>query len=250
MHRLAEQAHPAFPSPSTTPSSSPRAMATEGTASTGWETFLDAVIRAGFAISGTWPMRTELGNRMRRHRHQRPRLQHRPRLPPARGRCAHRHAPRVRHRAQGRAARGARPPAARQHRAGGPGAGGHRPRHGSLHPLCQGARRRGQAALGARGTGAHQPDPRRGAGRAGRRLRRRQPLGAGVVRASGFAEGEYGVAETLSKAKNTSVAGMVEAGIVASKRGKVRLLEARRTARRLGPDDGPAAHGVGDRCIT
>ena len=31
---------------------------------------------------------------------------------------------------------------------------------------------------------------------------------------SGFAEGEYGVAETLSKAKNTSVAGMVEAGIL------------------------------------
>ena len=41
---------------------------------------------------------------------------------------------------------------------------------------------------------------------------------------SGFAEGEYGVAEQLSKSKNTSVAGMVEAGIVASKGGKVRLL--------------------------
>lgn len=41
---------------------------------------------------------------------------------------------------------------------------------------------------------------------------------------SGFAEGEYGVAEQLSKAKNTSVAGMVEAGILESKRGKVRLL--------------------------
>ena len=41
---------------------------------------------------------------------------------------------------------------------------------------------------------------------------------------SGFAEGEYGVAETLSKAKNTSVAGLVEAGILASSRGKVRLL--------------------------
>jgi putative DNA methylase len=40
----------------------------------------------------------------------------------------------------------------------------------------------------------------------------------------GFAEGEYGVAETLSKAKNTSVAGMVEAGVIASKGGKVRLL--------------------------
>jgi putative DNA methylase len=41
---------------------------------------------------------------------------------------------------------------------------------------------------------------------------------------SGFDEGEYGVAEQLSKSKNTSVAGMVEAGIVESKRGKVRLL--------------------------
>ena len=48
---------------------------------------------------------------------------------------------------------------------------------------------------------------------------------------SGFAEGEYGVAETLSKAKNTSVDGMVEAGILASKGGKVRLLS---------PDELPA----------
>jgi putative DNA methylase len=36
----------------------------EGSASTGWETFLSAVIQSGFAITGTWPMRTELGNRM------------------------------------------------------------------------------------------------------------------------------------------------------------------------------------------
>ncbi len=35
-----------------------------GTSSTGWETFLDAVLKAGFALTGTWPMRTELGNRM------------------------------------------------------------------------------------------------------------------------------------------------------------------------------------------
>ena len=35
-----------------------------GTSSTGWETFLAAVLRAGFALTGTWPMRTELGNRM------------------------------------------------------------------------------------------------------------------------------------------------------------------------------------------
>ena len=41
---------------------------------------------------------------------------------------------------------------------------------------------------------------------------------------NGFDPGEYGVAETLSKAKNTSVHGMVEAGIVAASHGKVRLL--------------------------
>jgi len=41
---------------------------------------------------------------------------------------------------------------------------------------------------------------------------------------TGFTDGEYGVAEQLSKSKNTSVAGMVEAGILQSKRGKVRLL--------------------------
>jgi putative DNA methylase len=41
----------------------------------------------------------------------------------------------------------------------------------------------------------------------------------------GFTSAEYGVAETLSKAKNTSVTGMVEAGILSSKAGKVRLLK-------------------------
>ena len=41
---------------------------------------------------------------------------------------------------------------------------------------------------------------------------------------SGFDEGDYGVAETLSKAKNTSVQGLVDAGVLASKGGKVRLL--------------------------
>ena len=40
----------------------------------------------------------------------------------------------------------------------------------------------------------------------------------------GLAEAAYGTAETLSKAKNSSVAGLVEAGIVAASRGRVRLL--------------------------
>lgn len=33
------------------------------TASTGWETMLSAVIQAGFAITGTWPIRTEMSSR-------------------------------------------------------------------------------------------------------------------------------------------------------------------------------------------
>ena len=41
---------------------------------------------------------------------------------------------------------------------------------------------------------------------------------------SGFDDGDFGVAETLSTAKNTSVAGMVEAGVLLSGAGKVRLL--------------------------
>jgi putative DNA methylase len=40
----------------------------------------------------------------------------------------------------------------------------------------------------------------------------------------GMNEGQYGQAETLAKARNVSVAGMVEAGILHSGRGKVKLL--------------------------
>ncbi len=36
----------------------------DATASTGWETMLSAIIRAGFSITGTWPMRTERSGRM------------------------------------------------------------------------------------------------------------------------------------------------------------------------------------------
>jgi putative DNA methylase len=42
---------------------------------------------------------------------------------------------------------------------------------------------------------------------------------------SGFTDGEYGVAEILSKAKNTSVTGLAHAGFLVSKGGKVRLLK-------------------------
>ena len=43
----------------------------------------------------------------------------------------------------------------------------------------------------------------------------------------GFDEGQYGLAETLSKAKNTDIGGMVNAKILASKGGKVRLFKPR-----------------------
>jgi putative DNA methylase len=65
MHRLTEQAHPAFPVTIYYAFKQAESESDAGTASTGWETFLDAVIRAGLSTSGTWPMRTELGNRMR-----------------------------------------------------------------------------------------------------------------------------------------------------------------------------------------
>jgi putative DNA methylase len=63
MHRIAEQAHPAFPV-TIYYAFKQSEIEDEVTISSGWETFLDAVIRAGFALCGTWPMRTELGNRM------------------------------------------------------------------------------------------------------------------------------------------------------------------------------------------
>ncbi len=37
---------------------------TNGLASTGWETMLEGLVGSGFAITATWPLRTELSNRM------------------------------------------------------------------------------------------------------------------------------------------------------------------------------------------
>ncbi|MGB0796367.1 MAG: DUF1156 domain-containing protein, partial [Paracoccaceae bacterium] len=39
-------------------------VAQEGISSTGWATFLQAVLDAGYSVVGTWPMRTEMANRM------------------------------------------------------------------------------------------------------------------------------------------------------------------------------------------
>jgi putative DNA methylase len=58
MRRLATLANPV--APVTIYYAFKQSETAEGsTSSTGWETFLDAVGRAGFAVVGTWPMRTE-----------------------------------------------------------------------------------------------------------------------------------------------------------------------------------------------
>ena len=62
--RLSQQAHAEFPV--TIYRACKRSEIGEaGTTSTGWETFLDAVIRSGFAIARTWPMQAENRSRMR-----------------------------------------------------------------------------------------------------------------------------------------------------------------------------------------
>lgn len=64
MHNLAELAHPAFPVTIYYAFKQAETKAEAGTSSTGWETFLAAVLKAGFALSGTWPMRTEGAGRL------------------------------------------------------------------------------------------------------------------------------------------------------------------------------------------
>jgi putative DNA methylase len=64
MLRLSEQAHPAFPVTIYYAFKQSESDGKDGTINTGWDTFLEAVLKAGFAVTGTWPMRTEMSNRM------------------------------------------------------------------------------------------------------------------------------------------------------------------------------------------
>jgi len=72
MHRLAGQAHPSFPVTIYYAFRQAETDTDEGTASTGWDTFLEAVILAGFGISGTWPMRTEYTGNLKTKRNALP----------------------------------------------------------------------------------------------------------------------------------------------------------------------------------
>ncbi len=231
LRRVAERAHPAFPVTIYYAVMQSESDSDEGVVRTGWETFLEAVILAGFAISGTWPIRTEGDNRQV-------------------GIGANVLASSIVLVCHPRVA-GA-PTATRRDfvaalKAELPIALGHLQR-GNIAPvdLAQAAIGPGMAVytryskvLDAEGKPL---TVREALALINQTLDEALAEQEGDFDAdsrwalvwfeqSGFAEGEYGVAEQLSKSKNTSVAGMVDAGILESKRGKVRLLR---------PDELPA----------
>ena len=224
MQRLAEQSHPAFPVTIYYAFKQSESKSDAGTSNTGWETFLDAVIRSGFAISGTWPMRSEQQYRMVGMNTNalassiilvcRPRATN---------------APTATRREFRDALKSGLPEALRKMQ------------QGNIAPvdLAQAAIGPGIAiftryarVLDASGVAV---SVREALALINETLDEVLAEQEGDFDAdtrwalawfdqSGFSEGEYGVAETLSTAKNTSVAGMAEAGILRSGAGKVRLL--------------------------
>jgi putative DNA methylase len=64
LHNISEKSNPAFPVTIYYAFKQADTDSEDVTSSSGWVTFLDAVSKSGFALCGTWPMRTELGNRM------------------------------------------------------------------------------------------------------------------------------------------------------------------------------------------
>lgn len=65
MGRIAAISHPAFPQTIYYAFKQAESETSGETVSTGWETFLSAVIRSGFVVTGTWPIRTEKQGRIR-----------------------------------------------------------------------------------------------------------------------------------------------------------------------------------------
>jgi putative DNA methylase len=64
MNRIAEHSHPAFPVTIYYAFKQAETDNDGDTSSTGGETFLDAVMKSGFTLVGTWPMRTERPGRI------------------------------------------------------------------------------------------------------------------------------------------------------------------------------------------
>jgi putative DNA methylase len=230
MRRISEQSHPAFPVAIFYAFKQSESDGVHGTASTGWETFLDAMIRAGFLVTGTWPMRTEQMAGLKAEMNALASSI----ILVSRRRPAD--APTATRREFVTALKAELPQALVDLQ------------RGNIAPvdLAQAAIGPGMAVYSRYGKVVDAE---------GKLLSVREALALinqtldealaeqeGDFDAdsrwaltwfeqSGFAESEYGVAEQLSKSKNTSVAGMVEAGIIEAKRGKVRLIR---------PEDLPA----------
>ena len=224
MQRLAAQSHPASPVTIYYAFKQSEKRSESGVVNTGWATFLDAVIRAGFGISGTWPIRTEMGTRQvgmgTNSLSSSIILVCRPRSPDA---------PVATRREFIEALKSELPDDLRQMQ------------KGSIAPvdLAQAAIGPGMAiytryarVLDANGESV---TVREALSLINQTLDEVLAEQEGDFDAetrwalawfeqSGFDEGEYGVAETLSTAKDTSVAGMVEAGMLDAIGGKVRLL--------------------------
>ncbi|MBT8573896.1 DUF1156 domain-containing protein [Polynucleobacter paneuropaeus] len=64
MRNIADKSHPAFPVTIYYAFKQSESDGDNGTTNTGWDTFLAAIIKAGFSITGTWPMRSEQEYRM------------------------------------------------------------------------------------------------------------------------------------------------------------------------------------------
>lgn len=225
MHRLAQQAHPSFPVTIYYAFKQAESDDDTGTASTGWDTFLAAVIEAGFGISGTWPMRTEREGRSvgigTNALASSIILVCRPRVADAPTATRREFIAALKAELQQALAhlqRGNIAPVDLAQAAIGPGMAVY-----TLYAKVLDAEgkplsvREALALINqildealAEQEGDFDPDSR---------------WAITWFEQVGFEVGEYGMAEQLSKSKNTSVSGLVEAGILASKSGKVRLLK-------------------------
>ena len=92
LHLIRERCSPEFPS-SIFYAYKQQEEKRGGRTSTGWETMLTALVSAGFQLIGTWPMRTEMGNRSNAMNANAPRLVRRSRLSSTSRGCARCHAP-------------------------------------------------------------------------------------------------------------------------------------------------------------
>ena len=64
MSQLSQLAHQGFPLTIYYAFKQSETKDTNKTVSTGWETFLSALLKSNLSITGTWPIRTELSNRL------------------------------------------------------------------------------------------------------------------------------------------------------------------------------------------